>query len=264
MITNQSIGRTFKIVELLAYNEEKEEFSLDDISKATSLNISTTYRFLENLIQIGIVEKNEKNKKYRLTLELYKIGSSILHKRSGNIVSYAIQSIKLLSRQYNETINLYTFEKGQAICIYRIENSNSPVSYSIKIGSQHPAYCTAAGKIFLSYQNKDDIESYFNKIKVQKYTKNTQTDINKIKKELVIIKENGYALDKEEYMYGANCLAVPILSDQNNVNYSISIVLPRSRVDSYNLSKLICDLKKKANNISNNIKVNAVMMNKLN
>lgn len=253
MVINQSIIRAFKIIEFLAYHEEKEEFNLNDISKATSLNISTTYRFLENLKQIGIVERNEKSRQYRLTLELYKLGNNILYKRNGNLISYAIQSIKLLSKQYNEIVNLYAFEKNQIICIYRIDNFNVSVSYSIKIGSQHPAYCTAAGKTFLAFLNDEDLTSYFKETKIRKYTKNTKTDINEIKEDLMLAKKNGYALDKEEYIDGANCVAVPILTNKNNIKYSMSIVLPRNRTDSHNFSELICDLKKTAKDISNNI-----------
>lgn len=254
MIPNQSIERAFKIIKFLAYDEGKEEFSLYDISKATNLNVSTVYRFLKNLEKIGFIEKNKKSKKYRLTLELFKIGNRILYKRNGNIVHYAIQSMKSLSKQYNETINLYSFEKNQVICIYRIENFTYPVEYSIKIGSQHPAYCTAAGKIFLSYHNKEFIDSYFRKIEIFKYTKNTQVDINQIKKELILIKKNGYAFDKEEYIDGANCIAVPIIGLENSIEYSISIVLPRSRKNSYNISNIKHDLFKAANEISNHIK----------
>ena len=253
MIINKSIERVFRIIELLAYSKDKENFTLDDISKATSLNISTTYRYLKDLVHIGLIEKNEQEKHYRLTLELYKIGNSILYNRNGNIVSYAIQSIKQFSKQYNEIINLYTFEKNQAICIFRVDNFSHPVSYSIKIGSQHPAYCTAAGKIFLSSRSKHDIDSYFKGTKMQKYTQNTQIDVYNIIKELILIKENGYALDKEEYIAGANCIAVPIKTNNDNVYYAMSIVLPRSKLESYNLPDLISDLKKTAENISNRI-----------
>ncbi len=252
MVPNQSIIRAFKIIEYLAYHKEKEELSLNDISKATSLNTSTVYRFLENLRQIGIVEKNDKNKQYRLTLELYKLGSSIIDKRNGNLINYAIQSIKLLANQYREIINLYAFEKNQIICIYRMDNFNSTVSYSIKIGSQHPAYCTASGKIFLSNMDEEEITSYFSKIKLHKYTKNTKTNINEIKDELILVKNDGYALDKEEYIDGANCIAVPIITRKNNIHYSISMVLPRSRSNSHDFSQLMYDLKKTANTISNN------------
>lgn len=253
MIINKSIERVFRIIELLAYSKDEEYLTLDDISKASSLNISTTYRYLKDLMHIGLIEKNEQNKHYRLTLELYKIGNSILYNRSGNVVSYAIQSIKQFSKQYNEIINLYAFEKNQVICIFRADNFGHPVSYSIKIGSQHPAYCTAAGKVFLSNKNKDDIDSYFKEIKMQRYTQNTQIDVDKIIKELILTKKNGYALDKEEYIAGANCIAVPIKTNNDNVYYSISIVLPQNKLESYNFPKLVDDLKKTAENISNRI-----------
>ena len=253
MIKSQSIERTFRIIELLAYDEGKEEFNLSDISEAISLNISTTHRYLEDLIKIGLIEKNEKNKQYRLTLELFKLGNNILYKRSGNIVTNAIQSIKSLFKQYNETINLYTFERNHAICVYRIENTTNSVSYSIRIGSQHPAYCTAAGKIFLAHRGKDFTESYFKNTIIKKYTQNTQIDVNEIKKSLLLIKKDGYALDKEEYIDGANCIAVPIFNNENEVDYAMSIVLSRSKVGTYNFIKIVNDLKKTARDIVTNI-----------
>jgi len=245
---NQSVGRVFKIIKTMAF-DEIDELSITEISKKTGLNIATIYRFLTTLGRLGLVERNSKNKKYRLTLELYEIGINIIYKRNGNILSYSIKKIKSLSKKYNETINLSTFEKNQVIFVYKITSTNS-IKYDVRIGSRHPAYCTAAGKIFLAYQDETFINSYFEKIKLLKYTKNTIIDINKIKNELELIKKNGYAFDKEEYIDGANCIAAPIIDFNNNIVYTISISLPHTRLKSYNISNIIDDLLKSVDDIS--------------
>ena len=249
---NQSIKRAFKIIETIAFGEN-DELSIVELSKKTGLDGATIYRFLTTLGSLGIVEKNRKNKKYRLTLELYKIGSNIVYKSNGNILSYSIEKIKSLSKKYNETINLSTFEKNQVIYVYKITSTNS-VKYDIRIGSQHPAYCTAAGKIFLAYQDETFINSYFEKIKLLKYTKNTTVDINKIKNELKLAKKNRYAFDKEEYIDGANCIAVPIISFDNSIDYVISISLPHVRLNLYKPSDILNDLLKSVDEIHKLIK----------
>jgi len=249
---NQSIERAFKIIKTLALHDNSE-LKIIEISKKTGLSSSTIYRFLKTLSKLNIIEKNSQNKKYRLTLELFRIGNSILINRNKNIVNYSIEQIRYLSKKYNETINLSTFEKNRVIYIYKITCTNS-VKYDIAIGSEHPAYCTATGKIFLAYRNEEFINSYFDKERLVKYTKNTVIDKEKIKKGLKSVKLFGYALDKNEYIEGSNCIAVPIIDFNNHVNYAISISLPRVRLKSYNISNVIDDLLKSAKDICEIIK----------
>jgi len=239
---NQSIGRAYKIIKCLAFNEFNE-LSITEISKQVEFNIATTYRFLKSLSNLGLIEQNSKTKKYRLTLELFKIGNSILNNRNRSIISYSIEQMHSLSRKYNETINLSTFEKNRIIYIYKITSTNS-IKYDVTIGSVHPAYCTASGKIMLAYRDKEFVDSYFNEIKLTKYTENTKIDIDAIKKELELVKINGYALDKNEYIEGSNCIAAPIIDYNNDVNYALSISLPHIRLKFYNLSNIVEDLSK--------------------
>jgi len=249
---NQSVGRAFKIIKIIAF-DEIDELSITEISKKTGLNIATIYRFLTTLGRLGLVEKNSKNKKYRLTLELFRIGNNILINRNRNLLNYSIEKMKSLSKKYNETINLSTFEKNQVIYIYKIPCTNS-IKYEVTIGSEHPAYCTATGKIFLAYRNEEFIDSYLKVKKLLKYTKNTVIDEDEIIKELKSVKLAGYALDKNEYIEGANCIAVPIIDINNHVNYALSISVPCLRLKSYKISNIIDDLTKSANAISKMIK----------
>jgi len=245
---NQSIERAYKIINCLAFNEV-DELSITKISKQVGFNIATVHRFLKSLSNLGLIEQNSNTKKYRLTLELFRIGNSILNNRNSNIINYSIEQMHSLSRRYNETINLSTFERNRIIYIYKITSTNS-IKYDVTIGSEHPAYCTATGKIFLAYRDKEFINAYFNEIKLIKYTKNTKSDIDEIKKELKLVKINGYAFDRNEYIEGSNCIAVPIYNFDKKVNYVISISLPNIRFNSYNSSKIINDLLKTSDEIS--------------
>jgi len=56
-----------------------------------------------------------------------------------------------------------------------------------------------------------------------------------LKKCLKKIKRDGYAIDKEEFKIGINCLGVPIINNEGKAIASISVTGPSSR---FTLSKM--------------------------
>lgn len=246
---NQSLERAFKIIELLAFDETDEELGITEISKKIELNVSSIYRFLKTLKKLELVEKNPVNKKYKLTLKLFSIGASINNKRNKYILDCTITEMKYLSKKYNESLNLSTFVKNCIMYIYKISTTYN-IKYDIQIGSQHPAYCTASGKIFLANRNNKFVDSYLKKTKLVKYTQNTIVDINKLKKELGDIRIKNYSIDREEYIRRVQCIAVPIKEPDGNVNFSLIFAIPTNRLHLYKISEIIDDLLKSANKIS--------------
>ena len=245
---NQSVKRAFEIIELLA-SDESEELRIIEISKKTKLNISSTYRFLQTLEKLDLIEKNPVNKKYKLTLKLFNIGASINNKGTKDVLNRAINEVRYLSKKYNETLNVSIFEKNCIMYIYKISTTHS-IKYDITIGSRHPAYCTASGKIFLAYRNKKFFDSYVKKTKLIKYTPNTIVNIDELKKELVTIRTKSYSIDREEYIRGVHCISAPIKELDGSVNFALVFVIPTSRLHLNKISAIVDDLLKSTNKIS--------------
>jgi len=245
---NQSLERAFKIIELLA-SDESEELRTTEISKKTELDISSTYRFLQTLEKLDLIEKNPVNKKYKLTLKLFSIGASVNNKRNRDILNRTINEIKYLSKKYNESLNLSTFEKNCIMYIYKISTTHS-IRYDITIGSRHPAYCTASGKIFLAYRDNKFFFFFLKKTKLIKYTPNTIVNIDDLKKELETIRTKNYSIDREEYIRGVHCISTPIKESDGSVNFALIFAVPTIRLRLYKISDIIDDLLKSTNKIS--------------
>ena len=247
---NQSLERAFKIIELLAFsNESDEELGITEISKKIELDVSSIYRFIKTLEKLELVEKNPVNKKYRLTLKLFRIGASINNKINKDILNRTIAEMGNIFKKYNESLNLSTFEENCIMYIYRISTTYN-IKYDIQIGSLHPAYCTASGKIFLADRNDKFVDSYLKRTELVKYTENTIVDINKLKEELGDIRIKNYSIDREEYIRGVQCVGVPIKNLNSNVNFSLVFTIPTGRLHLYKISEMIEDLLKSANKIS--------------
>jgi IclR family acetate operon transcriptional repressor len=62
-------------------------------------------------------------------------------------------------------------------------------------------------------------------------TRNTIVDPLILRRVIETTREQGYAIDREEYLTGVCCLAAPILEDGGWVTTAITVTIPSSRFD---------------------------------
>src|SRR5436305_14959025 len=98
------------------------------------------------------------------------------------------------------------------------------------VGRVVPLYCTASGKLFLSYQNEDYLNNYFKTVPLKDYTDNTLTDKNKLMENLELISEYGYSIDNGEIEEGLLGYAAPIVDAKGSIIASVSVSGPESRM----------------------------------
>jgi len=241
----QSVQRAVLILETLA--DEGPELRIAELSKKTGLNQSTVHRLLRTLWDLNWVDQNPNTNKYRLTLKVFELGSSVINKF--NIVQSAIPHMEALSRKYNEAVNLAKLDKDEIVYIHKIESSTT-LKLDLKLGSRHPAYCTGLGKVLLAYIEEDELDSYLKRIKLKRFTPNTIVDKEELRKELIMIKQKGYSFDNEEYVQGVCCLAAPVRDYTNKVCASLSIAIPSVRLKNNEISFLTKDVINAADKIS--------------
>lgn len=241
----QSVQRAVLLLEALANKEA--ELRIAELSRKTNLNQSTVHRLLGTLRNLNCVEQNPDTHKYRLTLKLFELGSSVINKF--NIVQRAIPHMEALSRKYNEAVNLAKLDKDEIVYIHKIE-SYTTLKLDLKLGSRHPAYCTGLGKILLAYLEEDEIDFYLKRIKLKRFTPNTIVDKEELRKELIMIKQKGYSFDNEEYVQGVCCLASSVRDYNNKVCASLSIAIPSVRLKDNNIPLMIRNIFATANEIS--------------
>ena len=112
------------------------------------------------------------------------------------------------------------------------------------------AYCTGLGKLLLAYLKEDELNYYFERIKLKRYTSNTITRQEKLKQELILIRQQGYAFDNEEYILGVCCLAAAVRNYTNQVCAALSMAIPSVRLKNNEISFIARDVINTANSIS--------------
>jgi DNA-binding IclR family transcriptional regulator len=226
-----------KVLELLSDNEF---LTVAQVARLMNINRASSHRFLSTLKEMGYADKDD-GSRYYLTPKVIELGMKVLDRFE--IRKIARPFLQELSAKFNETINLGYFNDGAVLTIDKID-STEILRMDAGIGGGEPAYCTSLGKAILAFLPERQLEEYLQATELLPFTANTVISKDKLKEELMQIKENGYAIDDEELSVGLRCVGAPLFDYNGQARYAISLSGPSIRMGSTKIEEMRRELKK--------------------
>jgi DNA-binding IclR family transcriptional regulator len=136
-----------------------------------------------------------------------------------------------LMKTTGECAHIGVISQGKVLYIDQVE---SPASLRVnaEVGFMAPLHSTALGKVLLAFGRQPIPEN------LERYTEFTLVDRDSLRKHLETVRENGYAVDDEEFDMGVRCIAAPIFDFREKIVGSIGISGPLTRMTSSRMELL--------------------------
>ena len=219
----QSVNRAIQILKCF---ENSEELGVTEISKIMSLHKSTVFGLISTLEMNRLLEKNEATGKYRLGLELFRLGTKV----NSSLRKITVPYLEKLVNKFQETVNLVVMDNLSVVYLEKVEGGHS-MRTSTATGKRFPVNCTAVGKSILAGISEEELNEKLDRIEFVKCTENTICDREKFEKQIEIAKKRGYSEDFEELEVGLVCVAAPIYNYIGSAFAAISVSGPKHRMD---------------------------------
>jgi DNA-binding IclR family transcriptional regulator len=242
------VKETLYLLEIFC--EKIGPLGITEISNIMIESKSSIFKKIQTLLDLGFIMQDQDSKKYRLTtkfLELVNKSLESYHSKT-NINSY----LKLITEKTGESSYFGIKNQNNRLIYIDINRSNSLVVINTNIGDSPLPHCTAHGKALLAFLDMNSIEDVI-KGGLEKFTKNTITDKNRLLEELRKIREIGYAIDNEEREVGFKCIAAPVFNSKKEVIGAIGISGTTRRFTQEKIRKFAESVKEIADKISINI-----------
>jgi len=217
------LGKALDILDVFI-GAEKQRLSLQEISALTGLNKNTVFRVLYTLGKHGYIVKRDRD--YELGSKLAELGHARM--RPQDLLPLAGPYMDALRARFRETINLGVLDGGQ---IRYVDVRESPERFRLaeRIGGSDYLHCTALGKCHMAWLPWEQVSALLKEQGMERRTPATITTPAAMKEELETVRRQGYAVDREESMAGAFCVAAPILDAQCAPVAALSISGPTTR-----------------------------------
>lgn len=240
----RSVSRALAILEVMA--REEESLGLVAISRLVGLDPTTTHRLLHTMGEHAFVVQSPIDGKYALGIRAFQIGNAVTHVTI--LRQVARPFIQILMERTGETANLAIKDGFEAAYIEQVTGPHFLRTFS-EVGRGVPLHCTAVGKAFLMGASEGELKRLA-AAGLKRHSPNTITSLDALVAEVQRCKEQGYALDMEEFEQGARCLGAPILGTDGKIICAISVAGPTTRMSHERLRALVPIITRSAAEVS--------------
>lgn len=222
----QSVQTAFQIVETIIH---EKQWTVTEIATELEMPLSTTHNYLRSLVEAGYLRKHDN--KYQISTRFLEIANR--DRFDTELFTTAKPVLKEFAEETGEFSMLMIEEDGLGV-VYGIEKG-SKVEH-IKIRETHPGirthlHTTATGKAILAESSDKKIGRIIDSLGLTKKTDNTITEREELFDDIESIRDNGYAIDREERFDGMCGVGVAIFSELDQLQGAISVYGPTHQIN---------------------------------
>ncbi len=239
MSSFQSLDRAIEI--LFVFTNTTPHMTAEEIAAKANLPRGSIYRYINALMENGLIERCPNSNKFQLGYKLLYF-QSVIH-QNDVLEDIALPYMRKIHEATSETVQLALYRDGMAIPIEAIESTAS-VRVAPPIGKMVPLHAGANNKVILAFRPDEEIKQILSK-PVEKFTESSPVDPEQIWENIRTIRKDGYAYSCEEMHYGAYGISAPILDRNGHAIASIGVSGPIIRI-SDEMRKSVKDILIKA------------------
>lgn len=229
----KTVKRALQILDVLA--DRNGSTSISEISDRLQVSQSTVHRILGTLTEGGYVCQDKNTQRYQLGLKPVALAGVVLNQNE--LRKQAIAILEDLRGRTQLNSNLAILERGRVFYLARVNGPTTSPMFTV-VGRRAPLHATGLGKAMLAFAEPDLIEEFVASYKFEPVTPKTIQDPQEFMRQLEQVKENGYAIDREELIEGINCVAAPVRDATGRVVAGISLSGPLHQVTAENTPEL--------------------------
>jgi DNA-binding IclR family transcriptional regulator len=219
----EGVGRIVQVLDLL--RENQTGLTVTELARETRLSKPAASRLLGSLVEAGVLERDSSGRhvlgmhtwSWGITaarrLRVFDIARPLMLEaaKSGRIFK---QSKPSSSAEEFCTIHISVLRGGTQLFVEIVRVSGSGEVSSLP-GYVVPAHACSQGKLMLSFMSPEELEALL-PADLESFTSLTISSRNALLKELKGVREQGYSVNRHEYIEGIFGLAVPLFDSSGS------------------------------------------------
>jgi DNA-binding IclR family transcriptional regulator len=229
---------------LLQFSEERPEATVEQLAQAVSASVSSTYRYVALLREVGLVEERHRGT-YSLSPRVLALARGA--EAASSIVGIARPVLDRLTDACGEAAFLVQQMGDSAVCV-DLSQSDHPVRLSFAPGKILSLHRGAAPKVLLASLDSKKIRAYFKRLELAASDPQWQL----LEAELEEIRAKGWGESSAEVDEGVWAVAAPICV-AGSVVAAVSVAAPGYRVDTEQRDRIRALVRDAAREVSDAI-----------
>lgn len=219
----QSAARAIDVLQAVA-RASSAGISAKDLSSQLGLPRQVVYHLIHTLVSINML-RQAGGKTYVLGLGVANIAQG--YRRQTGAPDYLTRYAEQAAALTGETAYVVGWIDSEIVVLATARSASAIHAAEPLPGTAGDAHARASGKLLLAMSPEEEARAYLARHTLTARTENSLTDLAAIDAELVRIRRDWVAVEREEYSKGLACVAVPIGTPPTLLALGISAPLDR-------------------------------------
>ncbi len=207
---SKSLEKGLKILAL--FNRESPVLTQSEIARILGMNMTSAYRYINTLVELGYLEKNTKTREIRPSILCLLFYTNLM--RATDHPRMIKEVVDRIHSENNISIDVAFVVDDTVVHIYHRE-AEETLTYRLPDFSKNCLHNTALGKAYLSSLPDDLIAEKIDTMILVAKTEKTIVDKDALTAELKKTKARQYAMSAEEYLPGLVAIGAPLYDPIN-------------------------------------------------
>jgi DNA-binding IclR family transcriptional regulator len=208
---SKSLEKGLKILAL--FNGQTPALTQSVIAKMLGLNMTSTYRYINTLVELGYLDKDKKTREIRPSILCTLFCTNLM--RATDHLRLIKEVVDRIHAEHNISIDVIFTVDDTMVRIYN-RSAEETLTYSLPDTSKNCLHNTALGKAYLCSLPEDQIAEKIDKMELAPKTKNTIIDKAELAGDLKKSQARGFAMNNEEYLPGLIAIGAPLYDPISN------------------------------------------------
>ena len=202
---SKSLEKGLRILSL--FSRDTPVLTQSGIAKALGLNMTSTYRYINTLVEMGYLEKDARTKEIRPSSLCLILCTNLMGTTDHLRMIRGV--VDRIHREYNITIDVAFAVNDTLVRIYHRE-AEETIIYNLPNYSNNCLHNTALGKAYLSSLTEEQMVAKVDAMMLVPKTKKTIVKKKALIAALKKAKARQYVLSEEEYLPGLIAIGAPL------------------------------------------------------
>jgi IclR family transcriptional regulator, pca regulon regulatory protein len=212
----QSLERGLSVI--TAFSAERPRMTLSEVAKVTGLTRAAARRFLLTLQRLGYVTADDRE--FSLSPRTLELGYAYLS--STPFWDLAQPHMEALVDRLHESSSISVLDGDEIVYVSRVPTKRI-MTVALSVGSRLPAYPTSMGRVLLAALDDDALDDYLRRVELVALTTRTITSPETLRRQLLEIREQGWALVDQELEEGVRSVAAPLRDSRGRVVGALNV-----------------------------------------
>ncbi len=224
----QSLERGLTVMR--SFTTHRPALTISEVAERTGLTRATARRVLLTLVDLGYVQATGRDFELtRSVLELVKPFAS-----QQDPWDFAKPYLEALTERTGESASIAILDGTEILYVARSQTRRL-MTLTVTVGSRLPAHATSKGRVLLAFLPEAELEAYFDRTAIARYTDRTVIDEGELRRILADVRRQGWAVVDQQLEEGLSSVAAPLTDLNGRVVAALSVCAHAGRVDSATL-----------------------------